>query len=102
MEIIFHAHHATVSEWMRGRATRGVRKLSARLTRVVNAVVRFEQDGRVRRVEILLHAPKQRDLVATGEARFFGPALATALARLQSQLPKKRAGRTRARHLAAS
>ena len=100
MEIIFHAHHATVSEWMRARATRGVRKLSARLTRAVDAVVRFEQDGRVRRVEILLHAPRQRDLIATGESRFFGPALVTALARLQAQLRRKRAGRTRTRRLA--
>ena len=102
MKIIFHAHHATVSDWMRTRASRGVRKLSARLTRAVDAVVRFEQDGHVRRVEILLHAPKQRDLIASGESRFFGRALADALGRLQSQLPKKRAGRTRTRQLAAT
>ena len=100
MEIIFHAHHATVSDSMRARATRGVRKLSARLTRAVDAVVRFEQDGRVRRVEIALRVPRRRDLVATGEGRFFGVALAAALARLQSQLVKRRAGRTRARPLA--
>ena len=102
MEIIFHAHHATVSDWMRTRASRGVRRLSARLSRAADAVIRFEQDGRVRRVEILLHAPKQRDLIASGESRFFGPALATALGRLQSQLPKRRAGRTRTRHLAGT
>lgn len=102
MEIIFHAHRATVSEWMRARASRGVRKLSVRLTRAVDAVIRFEQDGPVRRVEILLHAPRQRDLIATGEARFFGPALAAALGRLQAQLPKRRNGRTRSRAVATA
>jgi len=85
MEIIFHEHHATVSDYMRQRASAGVRRLTARLDRAVDAVVRFEQDGPTRRVEIILHLPRQKRLVAKAEGRHFGPAIGEALAKLRVQ-----------------
>ena len=85
MEIIFQSHHATVSQHMRDRAERGVRKIAARLARAVDAVVRFEADGPTRRVEIVLHAPRHRDVRAEGAAPRFASALAIALDRLDAQ-----------------
>ena len=95
MEIIFQAHHATISERMRTRAERAVQKTAQRLQRPVDAIVRFEEDGPTRRVEIVLRAPRHRNLVAEGCARYYGPALAEAVERLQAQIPKKRAVRVR-------
>ena len=101
MEILFQSHHARVSDHMRERARIAVTKLGARLSRAVNAVVRFEEDGPTRRVEIVLHAPKKRAVVAEGSARFFGPALAFAIDRLEAQARQlKRTPRARSRKLA--
>ena len=101
MEILFQSHHAQVSDHMRERARAAVTKLGARLSRVVNAVVRFEEDGPTRRVEIMLLAPKKRAMVAEGSARFFGPALAFAIGRLEAQARQmKRTPKTRSRKLA--
>jgi ribosome-associated translation inhibitor RaiA len=91
VEIIFQAHHATISERMRTRAQRAVQKTAQRLDRAVDAIVRFEEDGPTRRVEIVLRTPRHRKLVAEGRSRFYGPALAEAVERLQAQIPKKRA-----------
>jgi ribosome-associated translation inhibitor RaiA len=90
MEIIFHAHHATISSRLQQRAEQGVRKLVQRLGRAVDAVVRFEADGPTRRVEVILHAPRSRRLVARGEGRYFGPALTVALHRLEAQVLRSR------------
>ena len=101
MEIIFHAHHAVISDHMRQRAERLVRKLASRLSRPVDAIVRFEQDNPVRRVEIVLHAPRCRRLVAEGSARNYGPALSQAAARMEAQLKRvKRTPKARARAVA--
>lgn len=86
MEIIFDAHNAVISDNMRLRAERIVRKLSRRVARAVDAVVRFEQDGPVRRVEVMLHASGKRALVSEGTSRNFGPALGEAIHRMEAQL----------------
>ena len=100
MQIIFHAHRAVVSENMRLRAERLVRKLAARARRPVDAIVRFEQDGPERRVEIVLHAPRRRSVIAAGAARTFGPALAEAAERVGAQLKRvKRTPKARGRTL---
>ncbi|MEO7502628.1 MAG: HPF/RaiA family ribosome-associated protein [Gemmatimonadaceae bacterium] len=88
MEIIFHAHHAVISERMRRRAELAVQRAAARLTRAVDAIVRFEQDGPVKRVEIVLHAPRQRSIVALAEDRFYGRALSSAISKLSAQARK--------------
>ncbi len=85
MEIIFQSHHATVSQFLRNRAEQGVRRIAARLSRAVDALVRFEVDGGTRRVEITLHAPRRRDVRATVSPPRFTGALAAALRHLDAQ-----------------
>lgn len=97
MEIIFHEHHATISDRMRRRAESSVRAAAARLSRAVDAIIRFEQDGPVKRVEIVLHAPRQRDLIARGESRFYGRSLSSAVDKLAAQIRRTRVNR-RAAH----
>jgi hypothetical protein len=82
---------------MRKRAEAAVRKAAARLSRAVDGTIRFEQDGRVKRVEIVLHAPRQRKLIARGEGAYYGLALSTALERLMNQIRTLRAERRRAK-----
>lgn len=93
MEIIFHAHHAIISPRMRRRAEIAVERAVVRLPRAVDAVVRFEQDGQVKRAEIVLHAPRQPDLIARGEGKYYGPALTIAIDRLTTQIRKLRTSR---------
>ena len=106
MEIVFHAHNADVSDNMRRRAEQALRKVARRSKRPVDAAIRFQQDGALRRVELTLHTASGRRYVARSEDRFFGSALATAARRLATQLdhnkrtPKVR-GRERARAGAA-
>jgi len=101
MDVIFHAHHAVVSDRLRERAERSVERLASRLKRTVDAVVRFEEDGRTRRVEIVVHAPRHCRLVAEGQGRAFGAALSDAISRLESQVfhrrrtPRSRTPRSR-------
>lgn len=85
MEIVIQSHHAVVSDRMKDSAARAVEKLAARLRDPVDAVVRFEADGPARRVEIILRASRQPRLVTSGESRYFGPALAEALLRLEAR-----------------
>ena len=47
----------------------------------------------MRRVELVLHAPRGRRLVARAEARFFGPALTIALGKLNAQIARSRTAR---------
>lgn len=88
MEIILHAHHADVTPSLRTKAETAVRKLGARLRRVVTAIVRFEGDGPTKRVEIVLQAPRRRDLIATAMGRRYEPALAAAVHRLETQVAR--------------
>lgn len=100
MEIHFQSHHADVSDHMRRKAERLVLKAAERIPRAVEAVVRFEQDGPIRRVSIVMKTPRSHDLVGKAEGRFYGPALVGAIARVLAQsskermvLPKQRAHR---------
>jgi len=94
MEIIFHAHHAAITPRLRQRADTSIRKIVARLGRVVDAVVRVEEDGPTRRVELVIHAPRGRRLIAHGEGRSFGPALTLALGKLGAQVAHAKRTRT--------
>jgi hypothetical protein len=85
VEIMFQSHHAAVSTFLRDRAERGVRKHATRLARAVDAVIRFEADGPMRRVEIVLHAPRHQDVRAEGASPRFAGALSQALRRLDAQ-----------------
>jgi ribosome-associated translation inhibitor RaiA len=87
---------------MRRRAEAAVKRAGIRLQRAVDAIIRFEQDGPVKRVEIVLHAPRQRDLIARGEGKFFGPALAVAMEKLTTQIRKLRTTRRTAQRAPAA
>ena len=101
MEIIFHAHHAVISDHMRQKAERAVNRIARRLhTEPTDAIVRFERDSGVCRVELQLNAPRQRRLVAEGRGRFYGPALTQAAGRLEAQVPRKDTPKTRTRQRA--
>jgi hypothetical protein len=102
VEIQFNVHNAEVSPAMRARAERQVRRAATRIPRVVSTVIRFEQDGAVRRVTLVLQAPKHHDLIARAEGRYFGPVLAQAIARVLAQASRERQSlpKARARRLA--
>ena len=94
MEIIYHAHHAALSPRLRQRADTAIRKIVARLGRTVDAVIRVEEDGPMRRVELVIHAARGRRLVANGEGRSFGPALTVALGKLSAQVSHAKRARS--------
>ncbi|MBX9928157.1 MAG: HPF/RaiA family ribosome-associated protein [Gemmatimonadaceae bacterium] len=103
---MFHSSHADISEAMQRRTGRQVEKLALRLPRAVGAVVRFEEDGPERRVEIVLSAPRHTRLVASATGRHFGPLVTEVIARLTVQADKEkrdvkhRAARERAKTVA--
>jgi ribosome-associated translation inhibitor RaiA len=100
MEIVFHIHDARVSDRMRRQAEEAVLKAARRAQRPVDAVIRFQQDGRSRRVELALHTAGGRKYIASAEGRNFGTALADAARRLTMQLDHtKRTPKARARRL---
>lgn len=86
MDITVQAHQVEVSSFLRTRAERMILRLASLLKRPVDAVVRFEPDGNARRVEIILHAPRKRALVAAAVNRNPGPALAEAGRRVEAQI----------------
>jgi ribosome-associated translation inhibitor RaiA len=90
VEIIFHAHNAPIPDRLRRRAELALHQTARRFPQAVDAIVRFEQDGPVRRVEIVLHAPRQRKVIALGEGKFYGPALTAAIEKLGAQVRKLR------------
>ena len=101
MEIVFHTHHAPTSDHMRRKAEQAVRRVARRAPRPVDAVIRFEQDGPTRSVELVLHTSSGRRYIARSENRYFGTALAEAVRRLTMQLDHgKRTPKARARRLA--
>ena len=86
MDIVFHGHHAVMSDRLKERATRGLQRLQRRIADATDATVLFQQDGSERRVELRVHAPGHRNLVAEGRAPYYGPALRLALTHLEAQL----------------
>ena len=102
MQILLRSHNARVTEGLREKAEQAISKLARRLRRTVDAHVVFENDGPNRRVEIVLHAPRHRSLVAEGSARQYAVALDRAIEHLASQTdrakrPAKERGRRAAR-----
>lgn len=91
VDIVFQSHHAAPPERVRQQAARALEKLAGRLSRPVSGVVRFEEDGRMRRVELELQGRGLR-LVAEGTGRYFGPALTAATAHLEAQIRRRGGG----------
>lgn len=96
MEIVIHSHHAAVSEYMRKRAVRAVERAATRVPRIVEGIIRFEEDGPTRRVTVTLRAPKHHDLMGKGEGRFYGPALTAAVAKVTAQANREKRSHGRA------
>jgi ribosomal subunit interface protein len=88
MEIVIHGHQTEITDALRLRAEEGARKLAEHLKRAVDADIRFEEEGVMKTVEILLHAPKQTKLVAKAEAKHHSAALTEAIAKLDAQIRK--------------
>lgn len=100
MQIVFHTHHAEISDRMRRRAEQALQKVSRRSRRPVDGIIRFEQDGTMRCVELTLHTSNGRRYIARSESRYFGTALADAARRLVMQLDHtKRTPKSRAKRL---
>ena len=102
MEIVMHLHHATVNDGMRANIVALVENAAKNLPRVVDATIHLDEDGSLRRVEVMLHAPKQPALVATAEGRYFGPLVSEALLKLGKQMAReKKTPKARARAYSA-
>lgn len=86
MDIVFHLHHATISDRLRTRAVQGLRKLAVRCPGAVGGTIRFEHDGSMRLVEVALDVPGRKQLFAKAQGRFWGPATADALKQLEHQV----------------
>src|SRR5690348_15573948 len=86
MEIHFHGHQTEITDGLRHRASEGARKLEEHLQRAVDADVWFGEDGVLKTVEIVLHAPRRKNLVAKSAAKFHEAALTDAIAKLDAQI----------------
>ena len=86
MEIHFHGHQTEITDGLRHRASEGARKLAEHLQRAVDADVWFGEDGVLKTVEIKLHAPGKKGLVAKSAAKFHEAALTDAIAKLDAQI----------------
>jgi len=100
MQIVFHAHHADVTDAMLQRAEQSVRKLAARLRGSIDASVRFAEDGARRRVEIVMRAARRRPLVAEGTGQRYELALGAAMKGMEAHVAHVRADRERRRRVA--
>lgn len=100
LHIVFHAHHADVTDAIQQRAEQSVRKLAARLRGATDASIRFAEDGAVRRVELVLRTARRAPLVAEGLGPRYEVALAAALDRLGAHIAHVRALRERRRRQA--
>jgi ribosomal subunit interface protein len=93
MEIQFRGHQTDISDGLRIRAAEGAHKLAAHLGRPVDADVCFAEDGVKKTVELVLHAPNYKKLVATGEGKYHEPALSEAIAKLDGQIRRLKSAR---------
>lgn len=98
MEIQFHGHQTEITDGLRLKATEGVQKLVEHLGRPVDADVWVDEDGVLKTVEIVLHAPRYENLVAKGEAKYHEPALTDAIAKLDAQIRKLKAAKKKQVH----
>jgi ribosomal subunit interface protein len=86
MEIHFHGHQTEITDGLRFRASEGARKLEEHLQRAVDADIWFSEDGVMKTVEIVLHAPRRKNLVAKSAGKFHEAALTDAIAKLDAQI----------------
>lgn len=90
MEIVFSHRGIELTLSMLKKAERAVLRAAERVPRATGALVRFDQDGPERRVEIVFTAPQGVRLVASTSGRYWGPALDAALVKLVRQASRER------------
>lgn len=90
MEMVFSHRGISLTQSMLKRAEQAVLKAAKRIPRATGAIVRFDEDGPERRVEIVFTAPRGTRLVAAAVGRYWGPALNAALGKLVRQASKER------------
>ncbi len=98
MEIQFHGHQTEITESLRTKATEGIHKLIEHLGRAVDADVWVGEDGVMKTVELVLHAPHYDNLVAKGEAKYPEPALTDAIAKADAQIRKLKSAKKKQVH----
>ncbi|HEY5086550.1 MAG TPA: HPF/RaiA family ribosome-associated protein [Gemmatimonadaceae bacterium] len=98
MEIQFHGHQTEITEGLRVRAAEGVQKLVEHLGRSVDADVWFDEDGVMKTVELVLHAPHYDKLVAKGEGKYHEPALTDAISKLDAQIRRVKSAKKKQVH----
>lgn len=100
MEVVIHGHQVDVTPRLRKSAEYSARKLAEHLNRIELADITFREDGPNKMVDIVVQAP-QTTLVAKGLGKYHAPALADAVAKLDSQIRKlKSANKKRMTHAA--
>jgi hypothetical protein len=90
VEMVFSHRGIALTQSMLKKAERAVLKAAERIPRATGAIVRFDEDGPERRVEIVFTAPRGTRLVAAAAGRYWGPALNAALVKLVRQASKER------------
>ncbi len=90
MHMVFSHRGIALTQSMLKKAERAVLTAAERIPRATGAVVRFEEDGPERRVEIVFTAPRGTRVVASAAGRYWGPALNAALTKLVRQASKER------------
>lgn len=98
MEIQIHGHGLEVTDSLRVRARDGAAKLVEHLGRDVDADVWFDENGVLKTVEIVLHAPRYKKLVAKSEAKYHEPALTDSIAKLDAQIRKLKSAKKKQVH----
>ncbi len=98
MEIQIHGHQTEITDSLRRRAEEGAQKLAEHLGRPVDADVWFDENGGLKTVEVVLHAPHYHKLVGKSEAKYHEPALADAIAKLDAQIRRLKAAKKKQVH----
>lgn len=98
MHMQFHGRQTEITDSLRLRAEEGARKLTEHLPRLNAADVWFDEDGAMKTVEIKLHGPRRKTLVAKAEAKYHEAALTDAIAKLDAQIRKLKSARKRQVH----
>jgi ribosomal subunit interface protein len=98
MEIQFHGHQTEITDGLRARAADGAQKLAEHLGRPVDADVWFDEDGVTKTVELVLHAPHYKKLVAKGGGKYHEPALTEAIAKLDAQIRRLKSAKKKKVH----
>lgn len=98
MEIQFHGHQTEITDGLRTKATDGILKLIEHLGRDADADVWVGEDGVMKTVELVLHAPHYENLVAKSDSKYHETALTDAIAKADKQIRKLKSAKKKQVH----